>query len=46
MGTDGHFSEGNVTGREVDRSPPSNAEMKNMWSYTFTSKYSSWRGVN
>jgi len=25
--------------READHPPPSNAEVRNLWSYTFTSKY-------
>jgi hypothetical protein len=27
------------SGREADHSPPSSAEVKNAWSYTFTPKY-------
>jgi hypothetical protein len=40
MGTRSSFPEG-----EADHSPPSNAEVKNEWSYTSTPKNSSWRGA-
>jgi hypothetical protein len=36
MGTGGSFSLVNWPDREVDHSPPSSAEVKNDWSYTFT----------
>jgi hypothetical protein len=36
MGTEGCFSGGKAAGREADHSPPSNAEVKNAWSYTST----------
>jgi hypothetical protein len=32
-------------GREAHHSPPSNAEVKNEWSYTSTPPTSSWRGA-
>jgi hypothetical protein len=30
---------GEAAGREADHSPPSSAEAKNAWSYTFTPQY-------
>jgi hypothetical protein len=36
----------NLPGQEADYSPPSVAEVKNVWSYTSTSHMSSWQGVN
>jgi len=32
-------------GREADKSPPSSAELKNVWSYTSTPHTPSWRGT-
>jgi hypothetical protein len=39
MGTEGSFSGIKRPGRETDHSPPSSAEVKNTWSYTFTLSY-------
>jgi hypothetical protein len=36
MGTKGSFPGGKRPGREADHSPPSSAEVKNVWSYTST----------
>jgi hypothetical protein len=35
-GTEGSFRGVRRTGREADQSPPSSAEVKNAWRYTFT----------
>jgi hypothetical protein len=39
MGTGGSFPEVKRQGREADHSPPTSAEVKNMWIYTSTSLY-------
>jgi hypothetical protein len=36
MGTRGSFPGGKAAGRVADQSPPSNAEVKNAWSYNST----------
>jgi hypothetical protein len=36
LGTRGSFPGGKAGGREADHSPPSNADVKNEWSYTST----------
>jgi len=44
MGTGAPSLEVKRPGREADHSPPSNAEVKNAWSYTSTpTNTSSWR---
>jgi hypothetical protein len=39
MGTRGSFLKGKRPGREADHPPPSCAEVKNVWSYTFPPQY-------
>jgi len=39
MGTGGSYPSGKAEGREADHSPPSNAEVKNVWSCTFTPQF-------
>jgi hypothetical protein len=39
MGTGGSFSGLKQTGREIDHSPPTNAEVKKIWIYTSTPPY-------
>jgi hypothetical protein len=36
----------NRPGREVDHSPPTNAEVKKMWIYTSTPSYAEWDGMD
>jgi hypothetical protein len=38
-GTVGSFTGGKVPGLKADHSPPSNAEVKNAWSYSSTTTY-------
>jgi hypothetical protein len=39
MGTGGSFPGVKLQGREADHSPPTSAEVKNMWNYTSTPLY-------
>jgi len=45
MGAGGSYPEGKATRRETDHSPPSSAEVKNEWSYTFISPVPSYGAV-
>jgi hypothetical protein len=39
MGTRGSFPVSKVAGREADHTPPSSAQVKNMWSHTSILQY-------
>jgi hypothetical protein len=45
MGSGGSFPEVKRPGREADHSPPTSAEVKNMWIYTSISHMLSWRSA-
>jgi hypothetical protein len=39
MGTGGSLPGGKAAGREADHSPPTSAEVKDTWIYSFTPQY-------
>jgi hypothetical protein len=45
MGTGGPLTGGKAAGAWADHSPPTSAEVKNTWTYTFIPHTSSWRSA-